>query len=425
MPKQLQKERIACVHFVWLLGRRDNDVYYADGRSNPQDLGRHSLGERDRAKAIEALRRLDLVKAVELGRASRSVLQQDPISLVKLEEGRKLYIEHVGRPQAIGGAAVAPTRYKAVFDKFLPFLNTKGVYHWNSVTQDTVEAYCGYLDDEDYAPRTIVLEATTIAQIMKFLVAKKLIPSDCLFSLSLDRPDESDTYCYRAEEVEAILDHCWKDKSLHWLGQVVLFLATTGLRISELVKMRWRDVDFDKNVLRLQDQRQAARRSARANARGTKSGRSRVLPLHPDLRAMLETLPRHRDGRILHACKGGGLDDDKLRKALVKHVLTPLSKDFPTPDSETGFIDGRLHSFRHFFVSTCVSSGVPEQVLMTWMGHRNSKMIRYYYHLHSEEAQKQIQRINPVGDATAAWRRHSPHNNEGSTPKQNGESTLE
>jgi integrase len=137
-------------------------------------------------------------------------------------------------------------------------------------------------------------------------------------------------------------------------------------------------------------------------------------------RRPIEMLPRHGGGGILHACKGGGLDDDKIRKALLKHVLTPLSKKFPN-----GFIGGRLHSFRHFFVSTCASPGIPERVLMTWMGHRSSKMIRYYYHLHSEEAQKQIQRIAPVGDATAAWRRNSPHNNEGSTPKQNGESTGE
>ena len=39
------------------------------------------------------------------------------------------------------------------------------------------------------------------------------------------------------------------------------------------------------------------------------------------------------------------------------------------------------------------NSGVPEQVLMIWLGHRESKMVRHYYHLHEEEAQRQMAKI--------------------------------
>jgi integrase len=80
-------------------------------------------------------------------------------------------------------------------------------------------------------------------------------------------------------------------------------------------------------------------------------------------------------------------------------VLTPLAERFPTRAGGTGFIDGRLHSFRHFFCSLSANSGVPEQVLMTWLGHRDSKMVRHYYHLHPEEAQRQMARIRFLGKA--------------------------
>ena len=33
-----------------------------------------------------------------------------------------------------------------------------------------------------------------------------------------------------------------------------------------------------------------------------------------------------------------------------------------------------------------------------WLGHRESKMARHYYHLHDEEAQRQMQRLNFLGD---------------------------
>ena len=86
------------------------------------------------------------------------------------------------------------------------------------------------------------------------------------------------------------------------------------------------------------------------------------------------------------------LSPDIARRTLIKEVLTPLSERFPTPEGGTGFGDGRLHSFRHYFCSTCANTGVPEQVVMQWLGHRDSQMVRHYYHLHDDEAQRQMQR---------------------------------
>ena len=118
---------------------------------------------------MEALKQLDLVKAVASGRADKALLEQDPESKVALEEGRKLYLAHAGRAPALGGAEVAPGRYKAVFDKFVPFARERGVCDWQSVTRDLLERYCTWLDDNDYAMATIYLEATTIKQVMKWL----------------------------------------------------------------------------------------------------------------------------------------------------------------------------------------------------------------------------------------------------------------
>jgi integrase len=79
--------------------------------------------------------------------------------------------------------------------------------------------------------------------------------------------------------------------------------------------------------------------------------------------------------------------------------LTPLHERFPAAPGQISFADGRLHSFRHFFCSTCANNGVPEQVVMQWLGHRDSAMVRHYYHLHDEEAQRQMRRLSILGEA--------------------------
>ena len=39
---------------------------------------------------------------------------------------------------------------------------------------------------------------------------------------------------------------------------------------------------------------------------------------------------------------------------------------------------------------------------MLWLGHRDSKMVRHYYHLHDDDAQRQMSKFKSVGGAGAA-----------------------
>jgi len=115
-------------------------------------------------------------------------------------------------------------------------------------------------------------------------------------------------------------------------------------------------------------------------------------------------IQRTRDGLVFHGPRGGIIKPDTTRNILIRDVITPLAAQFPAPEGEIGFADGRLHSFRHFFCSVCANTGVPEQVVMRWLGHQSSRMVRHYYHLHDEEAQRQMERVqflSPTGTCDA------------------------
>jgi len=403
MPKALKKERIVAPHFVWLLGQR-HGIFVADGRSNKKDLGRHSLGTRDRQEALQLLTRLDATKAVEQGLADRSILDTTRTDRLSLTEGQRMYLQHVARPAVLGGATARTVkRYRAVFDKFIPFAQKEGVQDWQAAASKSVlEAYGAWLDDEGYDYATEYLELTTLKQSIKWLVQEKKLPASCLVALPLRKPQGTTTYCYKPEEVQAVVDHCLGKDELAWLGEVIVALTTTGLRIGELAELRWTDIDLTTNVIRLIDTRSHGNKAERAAARTTKSHRDRMLPIHPDLRRTLQGLKQHTDGRVFHGPKGGQLNPDTIRNVLVREVLTPLADRFPAAAGTKGFRDGRLHSFRHYFCSMSANSGVPEQVVMTWLGHQDSKMVRRYYHLHQEEAQKQMAKINFMGNRRKA-----------------------
>jgi integrase len=406
MPAIRKKERIVGRYFSWLIGKR-NDVFVADGRANhPNDLGRHSLGTRDRQQAMERLARLDLIKGVELGLADRSLLDAVPDAFLSLDEGRRLYLEHVRRPPVLGGAGESTQkRYRAVLDKFIPFAHKEGVRNWQSVTKKLLEAYGAWLDEENYSLATEYLELTTLKQIMGWLAAEKHIPTSCLFALPLEKPQGTSTYCYKPKEVQNMIAHCLAHTPLVWLGEVIIGLATTGLRIGELASLRWKDFDFQNKMIRLTDDRSRATRANRRRVRATKTHRDRVLPMQRDLYDLLQRMTHNPDGLVFHGPLGGRLKPDTVRNVLVREVLESLAKESSNPPEEKGFRQGRLHSFRHYFCSVCANYRVPEHVLMTWLGHQDSKMVRHYYHLFQEESQRQMAKIEIWKEAMTSKRK--------------------
>lgn len=399
MPKKPKKEKVIGRYFVWLVGQRDG-VWYADGRSNEPSVGRHSLGTKDYDEAIAALQRLDLDRAVRVGRAKASDLDTQAPMPLSLDEGWELYRKHVSRPRVTGGAKPkSVTRYKAVLEKFIVYARGEGVTTWNEVTTELLQAYAGWMEVEGYAYRTEYLELTTLKQAVNWLKETGHLPSTITVELSLNKPEGTDAYCWTPNEVKGIVAHCRKTEGLDWLANVLTTLASTGLRISELAALRWSDVDLTGNVIKLTDESMRAPRRSKRIRRQTKNSRSRSFPISVELRAVLDLVKPSSDGVIFHGPRGGVLKPDTVRNILIREVLTPLSEKFPSPPGDVGFKDGRLHSFRHYFCSTCANSGVPEAVVMKWLGHRDSQMVRHYYHLHDAEAQRQMRGLTFIGNS--------------------------
>ena len=396
MPARRKREEVAGQFFRWLIWPR-NGVYYADGRSgNPVNAGRHSLGTDDRTATLEALKRLDLVQAVANGLADPKLLD-DPVRPVTLADGRRLYEEHVGRSRVVGGVGPTTTkRYRAVFDKFTLFAEGRGIRSWNQVDANLLQAYAAHLTAADYADATLRLELDLLKSIVKWLIQNDLLVGAKPIILPVAKPDGTTTYSWRPEEVRAVLDHCRGRRDLAWLEAVLVGLACTGLRISELASLRWSDVDWTANVIRLTDESRVTRHR-RAHGRQTKSGRGRSFPINEALAVVLKKIEKRADGLIYHGPLGGKLKPDTVRIIFVREVIEPLKTKFPSAPKTIGFADGRLHSFRHYFCSKCASEGTPERVVMDWLGHADSKMVKHYFHLHDQEAQRHMARLDFVG----------------------------
>jgi integrase-like protein len=135
---------------------------------------------------------------------------------------------------------------------------------------------------------------------------------------------------------------------------IFLTAAFTGLRMGELLALRWRDVDFARATVRV--------RASHCNGQLTrpKSGKVRAVPLAPDVASALARLGDREDwvgdDDLVFAGEAGGyLDGSALRRryklALAAAALRPL----------------RFHDLRHTSEHGDRARGHP--AVQEWMGH--------------------------------------------------------
>ena len=217
MPAKRKYERFAGKFFTWTVLTRAG-VFWADGRSNAVDAGRHSLGTKRRDEAIELLARLDLTIAIENRLAGAEALVPLSGDELSLAAGRKLYEDHASRSRITGGTRKSTQkRYRVVFDKFLTFLERKGIPTWNRVTTRVLQQYLTDLEADGYAYRTQYLEGTAIKQFINFFVGLKRLPAEARITLKLPKAQGTDTYCWRPEEAVAIHEFTRANPDLAWL----------------------------------------------------------------------------------------------------------------------------------------------------------------------------------------------------------------
>ena len=152
-------------------------------------------------------------------------------------------------------------------------------------------------------------------------------------------------------------------------ADIILLLLLTGCRRSEILRLRWSEVDRDRLVL----------------ADG-KTG-PRIVPLNTQARRILERRPRGGSPFVFPSPRDPG---------------RPRSRNLAFWDRarrEACIEDVRLHDLRHTHASHAVMNGVPVPVVARLLGHSDVRTTLRYAHLGDREIEHAAER---VGQAIAA-----------------------
>ena len=173
------------------------------------------------------------------------------------------------------------------------------------------------------------------------------------------------------EEIDKLLDACRQSPN----PQLYVFVVTalnTGMRLGELTALEWKDVDFKRGTLRVDNKED----------HHTKNYEPRTIPMNDQLIEVLSKHPRRLDSPYVFARKGG----EKFRK---------MRTSFENAVKRAGIPHVRFHDLRHTFASHLVMGGVDIRTVQELLGHKDIRVTMRYAHLapdHMRNAVKVLDR---------------------------------
>lgn len=159
------------------------------------------------------------------------------------------------------------------------------------------------------------------------------------------------------EEVIKLLANC-KGK----LKPIVILALNTGMRRGEILNLKWRDIDFRRDIIYLMD---------------TKNGERREIPMNKQVKTALIRVKKHPESPYIFCGRNG-------------KPFGHVTKSFFTALESSGIVNFHFHDLRHTFASHLVMSGVDINTTRELLGHKDLRMTLRYSHLSQDHKKRAV-----------------------------------
>ncbi|WP_231111570.1 tyrosine-type recombinase/integrase, partial [Mycobacterium avium] len=227
--------------------------------------------------------------------------------------------------------------------------------------------------------RTVVTMLVVLSSALDDAMAQGLVARNVARLVKRPKITAAEMATWTPDEADRLRAHISSDRlAACWL------LTLAGLRRSEVLGLRWADVDHDAATITVSQGRVVVGGGTVTGA--PKSIRSaRTLPMPPDVMAALRAFKtRQAEERL---ALGGGWPDTGL--VAVNADGSPIrpetySKAFAAHCAAAGVPVIRLHDVRHTAATMLLDMGLPVLTVAKWLGHDPAITLRVYGHVYDD-----------------------------------------
>lgn len=238
----------------------------------------------------------------------------------------------------------------------------------NQDEQEQIIASCSYQDirswlihliDGGTSPRSVNRKIATLSTFFKFLLKKGIVevsPADKLQAL---KTQKNLPVFVKETELEVLLNQT--EFPTTYEGQrdqlVLELLYGTGIRLTELINLRYHDIDFGKKVIVVLGKR----------------NKQRIIPLTGSLLKLLQhyfdQFPIHANDFVIRTSKGKQAYAMLIYRTVNHYLSVGTSADKKSP-----------HVLRHTFATHLLENGAELNAIKDLLGHASLAATQVYTH---------------------------------------------
>jgi integrase/recombinase XerD len=229
-------------------------------------------------------------------------------------------------------------------------------------------------------PRSTARQLSSFRRFFRYLMRESVIRDDPTAQIAMPKIGRSLPKSLTEEEVESLLGAPAVGDPLGNRDRTMLeVLYATGLRVSELVNLRYSQVNLNQGVIRIMG----------------KGNRERLIPLGEEAVRWLNEFARSARGEILLERQTDYLFPTRRGDRMTRQAFWHIIKRY----ARKAGVDRELspHTLRHAFATHLLNHGADLRVVQMLLGHSDLSTTQIYTHVARERMKELHQQHHPRG----------------------------
>jgi len=293
-----------------------------------------------------------------------------------MESLLKAFIEYISSERGLAKNTI--DSYQRDLKNYISFLNSENIYNINNTTRTIIVSYLLYMQKQGKASSSISRACAAIKAFYHFLMNERLIQSDPTVNLDSPKMEHRLPRVLTVEDVINLLNqpdtrNCWgiRDKSMLEL------LYATGIRVSELIKIRVEDINTDVGFLRCFG----------------KGSKERIVPIGSIALNYLKLYINTARSEILKGYESDILFLNHRGQALSRQGVWKILRKYAAKAGLSSKITP--HTLRHSFATHLLENGADLRAVQEMLGHADISTTQIYTHITRKKIKEVYDRTFP------------------------------
>jgi integrase/recombinase XerD len=247
--------------------------------------------------------------------------------------------------------------------QLLDFQTQRGVVAWRDMTPEDVSAFVAHLGERRYASTSVARKIAALKSFTHYLMRKHILEDDPTLTLTPPKVKKDHPRVLSPEQTQRFFQHVGTETPAGQRDFAMLHcLASTGMRVTELVTTNVEDLDLARGHIRCKG----------------RAGRVRTLPL--SLAAQHALAVYLGDGRhdLAHSSAEDALFVNHHGQRLTRQGFWLIMKQYARA---AGINQVTPHTLRHSFALDMLGRGADLRTVQGLLGHANISTTLVYAHM--------------------------------------------